>query len=154
MWNAGMGITTATGPSAKLYVSSIISSRHAEMMHQQLRKLRSLPFLFVLEIDEGVPARGRFLAHDVTPACDVIRCVPLVTQTKVRVIRRDDDGRGQAFAVGNTQGKVARAQAVVDLFVQPGLMTELECCAHTCRERIEKRIKQGDVFFEVRRKLK
>src|SRR6186997_2843434 len=107
MLNAATGGTTVTGPSERLCVSSTISSRNAEMLHQQLRKLRSLPLLFVFEIDEDVPTRGRSLAHHIAPACDVIRCIALVAEPEVGVICRDDDRRGQTFAVRNTQGKIA-----------------------------------------------
>ncbi len=128
--------TTATGRSAR----SSGSSRRADAAAiSSSSKLRTLPFFFVLEVDEHVAAAGRPVPDDVGPARDVVRRVAFVAQPEVSVVRRDLHRRGQLLAVGDAERQVARAQPRVDLVVEPRGVAELERgaarAAERCRER-------------------
>src|SRR5262245_56276956 len=92
---------------------------------QEIRELRALALLLVLEIDVRAP--GHVLrADNCRPSLDVGRLVALVAQAEVRVVGRRDDGGRHLLAVGDAEREVAPAERVEDGLVVPREVPELE----------------------------
>src|ERR1700724_1824691 len=82
----------------------------SEAVHQHPRKLGTLSFLLVFEIDEDIAARRGLTPDGVRPAGDVVWGVSLIPEAEVRVIRGQPDRRGHPLAVGHAQREVALRQ--------------------------------------------
>src|SRR5262249_51706525 len=122
---AGRNSTSSPPPVFAIANSSLIGRRlssggwNTKMLHQQLRKLGTLAFLFLLEIHLNVAAGRRVRRDPVGPLLDVVGRVALIPQTEVRVVGGDPHRRGQLLAVGDAQRQVARRQPGVDVVVEP-----------------------------------
>src|SRR6187200_238164 len=117
----------------------------AEPRHQQTRELGSLPFLFMLEVNEDVAAGRGLSRYGVGPARDVVRRVALVAQAEIRVAGGDVHRRRELLAVGDAQREVTRRQPLAHLFVEPRRVTKLEGGADFRRQVFEKRVEDREI---------
>src|SRR5262245_34740182 len=147
--------TLSIGPPS---VSWAAAARALALPRQQFlearRQLGSLPFVFVLEEDEGLAPGLR--ADSVRPDGEVGRRVVRASQAKIAPRARGHEGRTRRprfLGIGGAKGGAALPKDAVDLVVEPAFVTKLQGRATRRRQRRQERPQSVGVLLEEGRKL-
>ena len=125
-----------------------------EVLHQQLRELRTLSLFLVLEIHEHVAAVGGLARDRVGPARDVVRRVAFVAQAEIRVVGGDPDRRRQLLAVGDAEREVPPRQPLEHSSSSQDGCRNSNAAQALGGSSAEERVEQRQVLLQVGRQLK
>ena len=95
----------------------------------------------MFEVDEGFAPFAAVGTQEFRPSGDVGRLVVLAAQTQIAEVRCRDGGRGELLAFSEAEGRIMRAKAFENLFLEPGIVAKFEGGAETARQLLRKAFK-------------